>query len=151
MITVEQIAEEIIEEIGDSELLKAAVSLWIRANTGKLNNLIATKIEIGSDNEFSPEIDNDIKDIIKVMYFEYYYKKKSTSVLNNAMTENILSIKDDVSSVQFINKSELAKTWKDAARSYKEDLNKLSDLYKRNRALPRSVMIQTFYHQNRCI
>lgn len=151
MITVEQIAEEIIEEIGDSELLETAVSFWIRANTGKLNNLIATKIEIGSDNEFSPEIDDDIKDIIKVMYLEYYYKKKSTSVLNNAMTESILSIKDDVSSVQFINKSELAKTWKDAARSYKEDLNKLSDLYKRNRALPRSVMIQTFYHRNRCI
>lgn len=139
-VTIVQIAQEIYDDLEDENLSIPSISTWLRANVGNLNVNIATSFSINeNDLSISPEISIDAKAIFKQMYFCRYYKRRADSVLNNALTNNILSLKDDVSSVNFVNKSELSKTYKSIADSECQKLATMTDLYKRNRALPKDT------------
>lgn len=137
-VSLTQIAQEIKDELEDSEILIPNVVSWLRANIGSINILLAENFEIDPKTlELCPAINIDAKNIFKKYYYaNKYYKNKSTSVLNNISGGEISSMRDDVSSITFLNKNETAKVYKSLLEDSRVELNKLVDLYKRNRNLP---------------
>jgi hypothetical protein len=137
--TVTQIAQEIIDELEDPSLILPNVVSWLRANIGILNMKIDESYTINSTTlEFDPEISIDAKSIFKQIYYCRYYKTKATSVLNNIGSSEILSLKDDSSSVSFVNRNEVSKNWKTMSDSECAKVDKLSSEYKKNRSIPKS-------------
>ena len=83
-------------------------------------------------------IEDDEKDILKSIYYVSYYNDKARDALVSSTTSsNILSIRDDVSSVSFVNAKETAKEFYNISKDYELRTNDLVNLYKHNRSGPR--------------
>lgn len=130
-MNVATVAQEIVEELSDPEVTLILVTNWIMANVGKVSALVGEAYVI-VDNEYSPEITNELSAVIKAMYYSRYYKRKSTNSLSNAYGQ-ILSMKDDSSQVTFVNANEISKSFHAQARMYKEELDQIVAAYRQNR------------------
>jgi hypothetical protein len=113
-----------------------SIFYWLESNAGKLNNKISTFYSYISG-DYTPQLGHDEKDILKALYFENYYKTKARTSLLSLDTSNILSLKDDQSSVQFTNPKDVARVYNELAKESKEESDKLANLWKHNRSGPR--------------
>jgi len=134
------IAEEIFSELGSpADLGVNAISCWLRANVGALNNQIFTSYTL-SDNgsEISPELGLEEKAIFKKMYAVYWY---SQQVRNNlgAAAYSFVSLSQDGDTIQTVNKNELSKSYIQMKRMETEELTSLVSSYKQRSAVPRQV------------
>lgn len=115
----------------------SAISGWMEANLGELNNLIYTQFS-GADAELSPEQAN----IYKHLYLGHFYKKKSRNAIKNVANGSgnaILSVRDEDSSVTFVNSNEISKQFRQLSRDNFEELNKLVTAYNSYQAAPIQV------------
>lgn len=113
-----------------------SIFYWLEANAGKLNNKISTFYSYVSG-DYTPQLGHDEKDILKALYYEYYYKNKARTSLISTETSNILSLKDDQSSVQFTNPKDVARVYKEMGTEAAENADRLANLWKHNRSGPR--------------
>jgi hypothetical protein len=136
-ISLSNIALEIHEEMGTpSSPSKEQISSWLEYNVGKLNNKISTFYTFVSG-DFSPQINTDEKAVLKALYYHYFYKNKARTSLLGIESNNILSLRDDQSSVQFTNPKDVAKVYREISDDYWREANELANLYKHNRSGPR--------------
>lgn len=115
----------------------SAISGWMEANLGELNNLIYTQFS-GADAELTPEQAN----IYKHLYLGHFYKKKSRNAIKNVANGSgnaILSVRDEDSSVTFVNSNEISKQFRQLSRDNFEELNKLVTAYNSYQAAPIQV------------
>lgn len=114
---------------------------WLLFNVGKLNNWIDKNYSSEDGDDYTPQLGVDEKGILKEVYWVDYYNQKARKALLGIddNSKNIVSLKDDKSSVQFVNNKDLAKTYREVAEDHNNNLITLVNSYKRNRSGPREA------------
>jgi hypothetical protein len=115
----------------------SAISGWMEANLGELNNLIYTQFS-GADADLNVEQSN----IYKHLYLGHFYKKKSRNAIKNIVNgsaSNVLSVRDEDSAVSFVNSNEISKQFRQLSKDNFEELNKLVASYNSYQAAPLQV------------
>jgi len=141
MANLQQVASGIFFYEFDADASETNISMisgWMQANLGELNNLIFTNFS-GADADFLPEQAN----IYKQLYLGHYYKKKSRNAIKAVAggTGNaIISIRDEDSSVTFVNSNEISKQFRTLSRDAFEEMNKLIFAYNYYQARPTQVI-----------
>lgn len=138
--TVALIAQEIYEELGEpSDFSMSAIAAWLRRNIGGLNNFLNESFSINDQGlEISPALNDIQKYIFKKMYNIYYFDLKIKSVGSLATTD-FISIKDDIGSVQKVNKNEVLKNYIYIRKQEYDELKTLTDQYELNGINPLQV------------
>jgi hypothetical protein len=100
----------------------ASIEAWLEENLGLLNTLINT-----SYNGVDPGMGLEEKAIYKQIYLYNYYGKQTRNVLRGIVSttssDNILMVADGDNRIQFANKNEISKTFRDLSRDAKQALD----------------------------
>jgi len=88
------------------------ISGWFSANLGGLNNLLNTSFS-GVD----PEIDEEASYIFSLQYLHSFYSRQTRNALRGIISSssdgsNILSVSDGDNKISFVNKNEVAKSYR---------------------------------------
>lgn len=128
--TVASVAQEIYEELGEqSDTSIAAIAAWTRRNIGGLANLLNTEYTIDDNTlEIQPNLSDIEKYIFKKMYGVYFLDLKIKSTASSA-TSDYISIKDDIGSVQKINKNEVLKNYISVRKQEYDELQNMATDY----------------------
>lgn len=121
-----------------SEVNISSISGWLEANIGELNNLLYTSFS-GANVDLNPEQAN----IYKHLYLGHYYKKKSRNAIKalaGGSGSAILSIRDEDSSVTFVNSNEISKQFRQISKDNFEEMNRLVNFYNSYQAAPVQVV-----------
>ena len=115
------------------------ISGWFAANVGSLNNLLNTSFS-GVD----PEIDEEAKNLFKKQYLGSYYTRQMRSALMGIVSSssdgsNILSVSDGDNKISFVNKNEVAKTFRGLANDIASEIEKEAHQYNMFCSSPLSV------------
>jgi hypothetical protein len=116
----------------------ASIEAWLEENLGLLNTLINT-----SYNGVDPGMGLEEKAIYKQIYLYNYYGKQSRNVLrgivSTSSSDNILMVADGDNRIQFANKNEIGKTFRDLARDTKQSLDMMVAKYNIYAAKPLQI------------
>lgn len=123
----------------DTDATNASLILgWLTENLGLLNTLINTSFS-GVDPGFGLE---EIA-IYKQLYITNYYNKQARNVLRGIIStnssDNIIMVADEGNRIQFTNKNEVGKTYRDIAKDSKSTLDSLVAKYNIYAAKPLQV------------
>lgn len=141
MSALVDIADEIYRELDEPEDVSiASISYWLTSNVGKLNGLIDIEVSV-VNNEFSPEIDNDQKVILKKLYEIHYYQRQIKKNLGAASYSSFSEVKEGNRTVRRVNKNEIAKTYKLMVTDLNDELIQLLIAYRMNRADPMQLYV----------
>jgi hypothetical protein len=133
------VAYEIHQELeSPANPTTGSIFYWLESNVGKLNNKISTFYSYDSG-DYSPQLGHDEKDILKAIYYGFYYKNKARTSLISTSNNNLLSLKDDQSSVSFVNNKDVARAYNDLAKDSDREAKDLANLWKHNRSGPRDT------------
>jgi hypothetical protein len=129
--TVTSIAQEIYEEMGEPDDFSiAAIAAWVRRNIGGLNNSLNLSFSIDNTTlEITPNLSDTEKYIFKKMYSIYFFDVKIKSTGSLAINDYV-SIKDDIGSVQKLNKNEVLKNFYNIRQQEYKELK--DSIYKYN-------------------
>jgi hypothetical protein len=115
-----------------------AITAWLEENLGLLNTLINTSFQ-GTD----PSLGLEEEAIYKLIYLYNFYSKQARNVLRGIVSTtgggNILSVADGDNRIQFVNKNEVGKTYRDLAKDIKFELDQLVAKYNIYGAKPLQV------------
>lgn len=117
---------------------------WLTENLGLLNTLINTDFE-GIDVELLLEE----QAIYRELYLYNYYTRQARNVLRGITStnssDNIILVADEGNRIQFTNKNEVSKTYRDLAKDCKQNLDSLVAKYNIYGAKPLQVGgVETF-------
>jgi len=142
------IADEVFRELGEPTTLSIpAISFWLRANVGQLNNYIHTEYSISSsdleivfvDTATTTEIGEEEKAILKKMYFIHFYDQKLRTHMTTMDTDTVLSVRDGDSSVTKINRNEIARSISAVKNQEYHELMRMIQAYTGTKAKPSQV------------
>lgn len=138
MPKIVEISSEIFTEIGEpTDISPTFISLWLAENLGKLNIVINQEYAINPDNsEYTPELGEPEKSILKQMFLVFYYGKKLAAVLNSADSNSVVEVSEAGGTIRFLNKNELAKTYQSLKQSEENNLKDLIYTYRLNNSAP---------------
>lgn len=143
---VVDIAQEIYMEAGEPTTTSiAAISFWIRAKVGAINNLISEDFSINTTTleiyNSQGQISIDAVAIIKQLYRLYDLQIQFQNTMNALAGDSLLSVVDAFGGGQFIkvNKNEIAKSFLTLRKDEMQSLNQLVNAYKINRGIPAQV------------
>jgi hypothetical protein len=141
MSELSDLAEVIYNTEFDSDSSIASVSAitaWLEENLGLLNTLINTSFQ-GTD----PGMGLEEESMYKLIYLYNFYSKQARNVLRGIVSTtgggNILSVADGDNKIQFVNKNEVGKTYRDLAKEIKSQLDQLVTKYNIYGAKPLQV------------
>lgn len=139
--SVSGIASGIYEDLGNpSDISVASISSWIKNNIGLVNNKIFTNYEITGDLFIDNNCpDDEEKVLINEAYNTYYYGKLITSNLGAAGFTTVQEVDSDGAKVKMVNKTELAKVYKDLKKQSQENFDNLVSIYRFNKGRPKAV------------
>lgn len=105
-----------------------AITAWLEENLGLLNTLINTSYQ-GAN----PNLGLEETAIYKLIYLYNYYSKQARNVLRGIVSTtgggNILSVADGDNRIQFVNKNEVGKVYRDLAKDTKLQLDQMVAKY----------------------
>jgi len=138
--TVTSIAQEIYEEMGEPDDFSiAAIAAWVRRNIGGLGNMINIEFTIDSTSlEITPSLTDTQKYIFKKMYSIYFFDIKIKSTGSLAINDYV-TIKDDIGSVQKLNKNEVLKNFYNIRQQEYKELQDFLKKYELNEITPLQV------------
>ena len=145
---VVDISDEIYKELGSPTTLSIpVVSYWVRTNIGALNNAINTAYSINSTSleieqaicDVATAIGIDESSILKKMYMVHFYNQKIRTNITAVETDTVLEVTSDGMSVRKQSKSEIGKHLSSVRRQESEELDRMINYYKTNKAIPRQV------------
>ena len=162
-LTLKDIGYELFGEIdSDSNFSEASIVFFLRNAIGDLNNKINTSFTLDETTlEFSPNINEQQKAILKQLFFCYYFNFGVRKSLGAAsVTATLLSVDDTLGGkVRFINKNDQAKLYKDLGKDAENTLKDMIAQYKINVIEPldiqgkentESVSLIDPYQKRRC-
>lgn len=125
------IAIEIAQDQGITDIPPGTIAFWLRNNIGNLNNAIGTQYIIDTyTSEISGGVGEQEKAIFKKMYLIYYYGKLVNSNLGAASFDAIMEITSDGSTVRKVSKNQIAQNYLALKKQESEELLKLINGYK---------------------
>jgi len=121
------IADEIHREMGQpTDVSVSSIAFWLRGHVGNLNLLIDAEYTISSNgSDFSPELGNEEKAILKLMYLINYYEFKIRENLGAASQTIALEVSSDGATVRSVNKNEISKTYALVKKGLEDQLKDL--------------------------
>ncbi len=145
---VVDIADEIFQELGSPSTLSIpAISFWVRANVGKLNNALNTDFIVDASSlEIQQKIDSVLTDInieeaaiLKKYYTIHYYDVQIRTNVTGVSTDSVVEVSSDGMRVRKTSKTEIIRHLNTVKRLEVEELNNLINNYKINKSAPRQV------------
>lgn len=132
------IAFELHQELNEpSDPSQSKIGLWLEFNAGSLNNKLSKNYQIVSG-DYSPSLEIDEKGIAKSLYYVDYYTNLSRDIfVRSSQGGNIVSIRDDQSSVTFERSKDASVEIYKIAQDMNKRSNDLINSYKHNRSGPR--------------
>jgi len=116
----------------------SSIEGWFVENLGLLNTLIYSSFS-GED----PNLGLEEKAIYKQLYLYNYYTRQARNVLRGITStnssDNIIMVADEGNKIQFTNKNEVSKTYRDLAKDTKQQLDSLVAKYNIYAAKPLQV------------
>jgi hypothetical protein len=114
---------------GDTNLASFSLTqAWFVENLGLLNTLIHSQFS-GED----PGLGLEEKAIYKQLFLLNYYSRQARNVLRGITStnssDNIIMVADESNKIQFTNKNEVSKTYRDLAKDAKQQLDSLVAKY----------------------
>lgn len=139
-MTATDIAQELYDDLADTSLSVPVIITWLKNKVGAINLLIDTTFDISSTTyAITPEPTNEQKEIFSHFYKIYYFQKKINTGLGAQAFDSVIEISDDNTTTRFLNKNEVAKTYKTLLDDERKALDKLINGYKGNATAPQSV------------
>ena len=141
---VVDIAQEIYFDLNSpSDLSLAAVSFWIRANIGNLNNTIFSSFTINDSYEIvqdDAEININAVAILKKMYMVHRYAVIIRSKITEVTTNDVVEIQDQDTRVRRIDKNQLIRSISAEKKQEEEELRFLISNYRANKSTPGQII-----------
>ena len=141
---VVDIAQEIYFDLNSpSDLSLAAVSFWVRANIGNLNNSIFSSFIINDSYEITEsdaEININAVAILKKMYMVHRYAVIIRSKITEVSTNDVVEIQDQDTRVRRIDKNQLIRSISAEKKQEEEELRFLISNYRANKSSPGQVI-----------
>ena len=141
---VVDIAQEIYFDLNSpSDLSLAAVSFWIRANIGNLNNSIFSSFIINDSYEITEsdaEININAVAILKKMYMVHRYAVIIRSKITEVSANDVVEIQDQDTRVRRIDKNQLIRSISAEKKQEEEELRFLISNYRANKSSPGQVI-----------
>lgn len=144
---VVDIAQEIYFDLAEpSDLSVAAISYWVRANIGALNNFLAESFainnnyEIVDSNKSDAEININAVAILKKMYMVHRYAVIIRSKLTAIDSSDIISVADQDTTVRRIDKTQVIRAVTAEKKQEEEELRNLINAYKTKTNAPGQVV-----------
>ena len=141
---VVDIAQEIYFDLNSpSDLSLAAISFWIRANIGNLNNTIFSSFIINDSYEITEsdaEININAVAILKKMYMVHRYSVIIRSKITEVSANDVVEIQDQDTRVRRIDKNQLIRSISAEKKQEEEELRFLISNYRANRVNPGQVV-----------
>ena len=129
MNSVTGLASDILSGLyNPSDINITTTTYWVRNNLGKLNNALFASFALSGEGDTQlitgdcPIWNEKSKEIYKKMYEVHYYKKQIMSTLPAGTNNQILEINSDGARIKMVNKSEIAKAYKDLKNGAEEEL-----------------------------
>lgn len=119
---------------------------WLESHLGEVNTSLQTNFSTNSG-LIAPPMNYSEVAIYQEMFTNYYYLRNASKFLGAAgytIGGNALSIQEADSKISFVNKNDLAKTYRGFAQDSRENLRYLIAQYKMNLALPVQVVGDDF-------
>lgn len=141
MIKIVDIADELWREINQNpDYSIAYIAFWLRANLGKLNNLILTCFTI---DPVSLEIVGcfglNEKDIFKTLFMVKYYENLMQKSLYGSQFDLVTSISDGDGKITKLTPNELSKTYLALKKDAFSNLLTMANLYKYSKTTPTQI------------
>ena len=141
---VVDIAQEIYFDLGEpSDLSIAAISYWVRANIGNLNNTIFSNFTINDSYEIvedDAEININAVAILKKMYMVHRYAVIIRSKITEVSSNDVVEVQDQDTRVRRIDKNQLIRSISAEKKQEEEELRFLISNYRANRINPGQVV-----------
>lgn len=141
---VVDIAQEIYFDLNSpSDLSLAAISFWIRANIGNLNNTIFSNFAINDSYEIvedGAEININAVAILKKMYMVHRYAVIIRSKITEVSANDVVEVQDQDTRVRRVDKNQLIRSISAEKKQEEEELRFLISNYRANRVNPGQVV-----------
>lgn len=139
---ITELSDLIYREGGeDSATSVPVIDFWLRNNIGQLNSRLDTSISI-VDNDFSPQLNEEEKDIFKAIYQIYWLNRLIKNNLGAAAyAGEVTQIKEGNRTIVGTNRNDVAKTYVALKKDASQELNFLIQAYKFNRSDPRESKV----------
>jgi hypothetical protein len=141
---VVDIAQEIYFDLNSpSDLSLAAISFWIRANIGNLNNTIFSNFAINDSYEIvedGAEININAVAILKKMYMVHRYAVIIRSKITEVGANDVIEVQDQDTRVRRTDKNQLIRSISAEKKQEEEELRFLISNYRANRVNPGQVV-----------
>jgi len=139
-MTATDIAQELYDDLEDTDLSVPAIITWLKNKVGEVNLLLHTDFEISETTyAINPEPSDEEKSVFYHLYKIYYYQKRINSGLGAQAFDSVLEISDDNTTTRFLNRNEVAKTFKTLLDDERSALSKLTQGYKLTGSTPLSI------------
>ena len=139
---------DLYKELGEPSTISIPViAFWLRSNVGSLNNALNTDFSIDSSSlEIQQKIDDvatDIKieeaGVFKKMYIIHYYNTQIRTNIVAGTSDSVVEVASDGMRVRKTSKSQMLRELNAIKRLEVEELNRMINFYKTNKAAPRQV------------
>ena len=140
---ITELADILDREITLGEVPIPVLDFWLRNNIGQLNSRLDLCIEI-IDNDFSPQLNEEEKDIFKAIYQIDLYKRqinRFTGAGGYSISDQVTQIKENGRTTTIAPRNNTAKVLADLRKDLVNDLNQLIIAYKFNRSDPRESKV----------
>jgi hypothetical protein len=141
---VVDIAQEIYFDLAEpTDLSIAAISFWIRANIGNLNNTIFSNFAINDSYEIvedDAEININAVAILKKMYMVHRYAVIIRSKITEVGANDVVEVQDQDTRVRRIDKNQLIRSISAEKKQEEEELRFLISNYRANKVNPGQVV-----------
>jgi hypothetical protein len=141
---VVDIAQEIYFDLAEpTDLSIAAISFWIRANIGNLNNTIFSNFAINDSYEIvegDAEININAVAILKKMYMVHRYAVIIRSKITEVGANDVIEVQDQDTRVRRTDKNQLIRSISAEKKQEEEELRFLISNYRANRINPGQVV-----------
>lgn len=139
-----QIADEIFRDLDDSaDTSIPVIDFWLRSNLGQLNSRLDICITI-EDNDFSPQLNDEEKDIFKAIYkIDWYARqiRRFTGAGSYSISDQVTQLKENGRTTTIAPRTNTAKVLSEFRKDLVNELGQLVIAYKYNRADPRESKV----------
>lgn len=130
-----------------SDLSVAALSYWIRANVGRLNNLIFSNfyvsdpsLEILDSDNNDAEIDINAAAILKKLYMINRYAIILRSKLSDISSNDVVEVQDQDTKVRRLDKTQLIRSITAEKKQEEDELRYLINAYRAKKSAPKQIV-----------
>lgn len=126
-----------------SDVSVPVIDFWLRNNIGQLNNRLDTCFAI-VDNDFSPQMIEEEKDIFKAIYKIDWYKRQITRFTGAgaySISDQVTQLKENGRTTTIAPRNNTAKIIADLRKELVSELQQMIIAYKFNRSDPRESKV----------